>query len=59
MIFRELPKSMFSLSILFLPLSLNITFEYPEIVVVGMQSDGKSSFVEGLLGFQFNIVETS
>lgn len=39
--------------------SLNITFETPELVVVGMQSDGKSSFIEGLLGFQFNIVDTS
>lgn len=39
--------------------SFNINFEYPEIVVVGMQSDGKSSFIEGLLGFQFNIVESS
>lgn len=38
---------------------LNITFEYPEIVVIGMQSDGKSSFIEGLLGFQFNIVESN
>jgi GTPase SAR1 family protein len=27
--------------------------------VVGNQSDGKSSFVEGLLGFQFNIVASS
>lgn len=36
-----------------------IDFETPEIVVVGMQSDGKSSFIEGLLGFQFNIVETN
>jgi GTPase SAR1 family protein len=26
--------------------------------VVGMQSDGKSSFVEALLGFQFNTIET-
>jgi len=26
---------------------------------VGMQSDGKSSFIEALLGFQFNIVDTS
>eukprot|EP01127_Copromyxa_protea_P016077 TRINITY_DN4719_c0_g1_i5.p1 TRINITY_DN4719_c0_g1~~TRINITY_DN4719_c0_g1_i5.p1 ORF type:complete len:420 (-),score=58.56 TRINITY_DN4719_c0_g1_i5:1350-2609(-) len=31
----------------------------PEIVVVGMQSDGKSSFIEGLLGFQFNLVDTN
>ena len=38
---------------------INIDFETPEIVVVGMQSDGKSSFIEGLLGFQFNIVETN
>lgn len=30
----------------------------PEIVVVGMQSDGKSSFVEALLGFQFNTIDT-
>eukprot|EP01117_Protostelium_nocturnum_P012903 TRINITY_DN4779_c0_g1_i2.p1 TRINITY_DN4779_c0_g1~~TRINITY_DN4779_c0_g1_i2.p1 ORF type:complete len:736 (+),score=227.12 TRINITY_DN4779_c0_g1_i2:69-2276(+) len=37
----------------------NIPIEYPEIVVIGMQSDGKSSFVEGLLGFQFNIVESN
>lgn len=27
-------------------------FSLPEIVVVGMQSDGKSSFIEALLGFQ-------
>ncbi|KAF0974485.1 hypothetical protein FDP41_006517 [Naegleria fowleri] len=33
-------------------------FEAPELVVVGMQSDGKSSFVEALLGFQFNTVDT-
>eukprot|EP01133_Synstelium_polycarpum_P000414 gene414-491_t len=37
----------------------NIPFETPELVVVGMQSDGKSSFIESLLGFQFNIVETN
>ncbi|XP_049849889.1 dynamin-like protein C [Schistocerca gregaria] len=37
----------------------NIEFSTPEIVVVGMQSDGKSSFIEGLLGFQFNVVDTS
>jgi hypothetical protein len=38
----------------------------PEIVsnfyflykVVGMQSDGKSSFIEALLGFQFNTIDT-
>jgi hypothetical protein len=39
--------------------SFNIAFETPELVVVGMQSDGKSSFIEGLLGFQFNIVESN
>jgi GTPase SAR1 family protein len=38
---------------------LNIAFQTPEFVVVGMQSDGKSSFIEGLLGFQFNIVDTN
>ncbi|KYQ94066.1 dynamin like protein [Tieghemostelium lacteum] len=37
----------------------NISFDTPELVVVGMQSDGKSSFVESLLGFQFNIVESN
>eukprot|EP01105_Mastigella_eilhardi_P002304 TRINITY_DN1282_c0_g1_i1.p1 TRINITY_DN1282_c0_g1~~TRINITY_DN1282_c0_g1_i1.p1 ORF type:complete len:782 (-),score=270.13 TRINITY_DN1282_c0_g1_i1:25-2370(-) len=37
----------------------NISFETPEIVVVGMQSDGKSSFIEALLGFQFNIVDSN
>eukprot|EP01132_Coremiostelium_polycephalum_P003597 gene3597-4479_t len=37
----------------------NISFDTPELVVVGMQSDGKSSFIESLLGFQFNIVETN
>eukprot|EP01126_Amoeba_proteus_P059029 TRINITY_DN7681_c0_g1_i3.p1 TRINITY_DN7681_c0_g1~~TRINITY_DN7681_c0_g1_i3.p1 ORF type:complete len:528 (-),score=130.82 TRINITY_DN7681_c0_g1_i3:1432-3015(-) len=36
-----------------------VEFETPEIVVVGMQSDGKSTFVEGLLGFQFNLVDTN
>nr|QYA18543.1 dynamin 1-like protein [Clandestinovirus] len=36
-----------------------LEFKAPEIVVVGMQSDGKSTFIEGLLGFQFNIVETN
>eukprot|EP01103_Thecamoeba_quadrilineata_P020001 TRINITY_DN8375_c0_g1_i1.p1 TRINITY_DN8375_c0_g1~~TRINITY_DN8375_c0_g1_i1.p1 ORF type:complete len:842 (-),score=179.78 TRINITY_DN8375_c0_g1_i1:3-2528(-) len=36
-----------------------INFEAPEIVVVGMQSDGKSSFIEGLLGFQFNLVDSN
>lgn len=36
----------------------NLNFQTPELVVVGMQSDGKSSFVEALLGFQFNTIET-
>jgi GTPase SAR1 family protein len=36
----------------------NVTLDIPEVVVVGMQSDGKSSFIEALLGFQFNIVDT-
>lgn len=36
----------------------NLNFKTPELVVVGMQSDGKSSFVEALLGFQFNTIET-
>lgn len=36
----------------------DVTLEIPEVVVVGMQSDGKSSFIEALLGFQFNIVDT-
>lgn len=36
-----------------------MSFEAPELVVVGMQSDGKSTFIEGLLGFQFNIVEST
>jgi len=31
----------------------------PEFVVVGMQSDGKSSFIEALLGFQFNIINST
>lgn len=44
---------------MFISNSLGLSFDYPELVVVGMQSDGKSSFIEGLLGFQFNIVETS
>lgn len=39
--------------------SFAIAFETPELVVVGMQSDGKSSFIEALLGFQFNIVESN
>jgi GTPase SAR1 family protein len=39
--------------------SFNITFETPELAIVGMQSDGKSSFIEALLGFQFNIVESN
>jgi hypothetical protein len=39
--------------------SFDVKLETPELVVVGMQSDGKSSFIEGLLGFQFNIVDTS
>jgi ABC-type uncharacterized transport system ATPase component len=30
----------------------------PEFVVIGMQSDGKSTFTEALLGFQFNIVSS-
>uniref|UniRef100_A0A6B2KYK6 Dynamin-type G domain-containing protein n=1 Tax=Arcella intermedia TaxID=1963864 RepID=A0A6B2KYK6_9EUKA len=38
-------------------LSFNVST--PEFVVVGMQSDGKSSFIEALLGFQFNIVDTN
>ncbi|ELP83476.1 hypothetical protein EIN_376410 [Entamoeba invadens IP1] len=39
--------------------SLGIPIETPEIVVVGMQSDGKSSFIEALVGFQFNVVEST
>jgi hypothetical protein len=39
--------------------SSDIAFKAPELVVVGMQSDGKSSFVEALLGFQLNLVESS
>ncbi|KAL0490286.1 dynamin, partial [Acrasis kona] len=35
-----------------------IDIHFPELVVVGMQSDGKSSFVEALLGFQFNTIDT-
>lgn len=35
-----------------------IDLHFPELVVVGMQSDGKSSFVEALLGFQFNTIDT-
>lgn len=31
----------------------------PELVVVGMQSDGKSTFVEALLGFTFNVVSSN
>ena len=31
----------------------------PEMVVVGMQSDGKSSLVEALLGFEFNLVAST
>ncbi len=31
----------------------------PELVVVGMQSDGKSTFVEALLGFNFNVVSSN
>jgi hypothetical protein len=44
----------------FIALSSNsgIKIDVPEMVVVGMQSDGKSSFIEGLLGFQFNLVDT-
>jgi hypothetical protein len=34
-------------------------WQVPELVVVGMQSDGKSSFIEALLGFQFNVVESN
>ena len=40
-------------------ISFGIPFETPEIVVVGMQSDGKSTFIEGLLGFQFNVVDSN
>ncbi|KAL7718689.1 Dynamin-type G domain-containing protein [Entamoeba marina] len=39
--------------------SLGIPIETPELVVVGMQSDGKSSFIEALVGFQFNVVEST
>jgi succinate dehydrogenase flavin-adding protein (antitoxin of CptAB toxin-antitoxin module) len=35
-----------------------LDLHFPELVVVGMQSDGKSSFVEALLGFQFNTIDT-
>lgn len=33
--------------------------DVPEMVIVGMQSDGKSSFLEALLGFQFNVVDSN
>lgn len=39
--------------------TLGIPVETPELVVVGMQSDGKSSFIEALVGFQFNVVEST
>lgn len=39
--------------------SYGIDLPTPELVVVGMQSDGKSTFIEALLGFQFNIVDTN
>lgn len=42
--------------------TLTQTYGYPlripEIIVVGMQSDGKSTFIEALLGFQFNTIDT-
>lgn len=37
---------------------MQLTLRFTIDVVVGMQSDGKSSFVEALLGFQFNTIET-
>ncbi len=37
----------------------NLGLKCPELVIVGMQSDGKSSLVEALLGFQFNIVSSN
>ncbi len=37
----------------------NLALRCPELVVVGMQSDGKSSLVEALLGFTFNIVSSN
>lgn len=37
----------------------NLGLRCPELVVVGMQSDGKSTFVEALLGFSFNIVSSN
>lgn len=36
-----------------------IRITYPELVILGMQSDGKSSFVESLCGFQFNLVDSN
>lgn len=33
-----------------------MNLRFLELVVIGCQSDGKSSFIEALLGFQFNIV---
>lgn len=53
--FYELLKCYFNI----FHFSFHIAFETPELVVVGNQSDGKSSFIEGLLGFQFNIVASS
>lgn len=33
-------------------------FDIPEIVVIGNQSDGKSSLIEAFVGFKFNFIES-
>lgn len=36
--------------------STGIKVQQPEIVIVGGQSDGKSSLVEAIVGFKFNFI---
>lgn len=36
----------------------NEELKFPELVICGFQSEGKSTIVESLLGFRFNIVKT-
>jgi GTP-binding protein EngB required for normal cell division len=52
----ELKKNRIELTALFKLSSTGIKVQQPEIVIVGGQSDGKSSLVEAIVGFKFNFI---
>jgi recombinational DNA repair ATPase RecF len=52
----ELKKNIIELTALFNFSSTGIKVQQPEIVIVGGQSDGKSSLVEAIVGFKFNFI---